>query len=39
MCIYTTKLELILAGISERKQPPRRRSLTLAAKQNTLYDF
>ncbi len=32
-------LEPILAEISDRNQLPRRRSLTLAAKQNTLYDF
>ena len=37
--IFTTTLELILSKIPEQRKPPRRCSLTLATKQNTLYDF
>src|SRR3989344_458877 len=37
--IFTTSLEPILSKISDQRKPPRRRSLTLAAKQNTLYNF
>jgi hypothetical protein len=33
-----TLLELTLSKIPDQRKPPRRRSLTLAAKQNTLYD-
>ena len=34
-----TALEPTLSKIPNQWKPPRRRSLTLAAKQNTLYDF
>jgi hypothetical protein len=39
LCVFTSPLEPILARISERRQLPRRRSLTLAAKQNNPYHF
>ncbi|HXF43966.1 MAG TPA: hypothetical protein VNK70_00610 [Candidatus Paceibacterota bacterium] len=39
MSIFLSPLEPILAEISDQRKPPRHRSLTLAAKQNTLYDF
>ena len=39
MSIFTTSLEPTLSKIPEQRKPPRRRSLTLTAKQNTLYDF
>ena len=39
MSIFMTALGPILSKIRELRKPPRRRSLTLAAKQNTLYDF
>jgi len=34
-----TFLKIILSKIPEQRKPPRRRSLTLATKQNTLYNF